>query len=192
MNELHFTAYKSVRDRSVNSPSLASAGRILASTARTVVASHVPPAPVQSACVALLSHPLLAPGEHADLTPHETLMEMPLTVVIFGATGDLARKKLFPALYQLCLLDHLPRSLRIVGYGRTPVDLPAFVAKQCVTGPHVVHCHTVHLPLGALLIPCTMCGAGGYTYYHIWQVSLTCLVAKETPLATSSSGAAGG
>ena len=58
------------------------------------------------------------------------------------------------------MLDHLPRSLRIVGYGRTPVDLPAFVAKQCVTGPHVVHCHTVHLALGALLAPCTMCGTG--------------------------------
>ena len=24
----------------------------------------------------------------------------------------------------------------------------------------MVHCHTVHLPLGALLSPCTMCGTG--------------------------------
>ena len=24
--------------------------------------------------------------------------------------------------------------------------------------PHMAHCHTVHLPLGALLIPRTMCG----------------------------------
>ena len=75
---------------------------------------------------------LLPPGTRADLTDHETLMAMPLTVVIFGATGDLARKKLFPALYQLVLLGHLPRSLRIVGYGRSAVDLSAFVAKQCV------------------------------------------------------------
>ena len=29
---------------------------------------------------------------------------MPVSVVIFGATGDLAKKKLFPALYQLILL----------------------------------------------------------------------------------------
>ena len=28
------------------------------------------------------------------------------------------------------------------------------------TGPHMLHAHTVHLPLGALLIPCTVCGAG--------------------------------
>ena len=27
-------------------------------------------------------------------------------------------------------------------------------------GPHMVHSHTVHLPLGALLSPCTMCGTG--------------------------------
>jgi hypothetical protein len=26
---------------------------------------------------------------------------MPFSIVIFGATGDLARKKLFPALYQV-------------------------------------------------------------------------------------------
>ena len=25
----------------------------------------------------------------------------------------------------------------------------------------MVHCHTVHLPIGALLSPCTMCGTGG-------------------------------
>ena len=45
-----------------------------------------------------------------------------------------------------------------------------------------MHAHAVHLALGGLLIPCTKWRAGGYTYYHIWQVSLTCLVAKETPL----------
>ena len=38
----------------------------------------------------------------------------------------------FPALYQLCRYGHLPRTLDIVGYGRSDVDLPAFVQKQCV------------------------------------------------------------
>merc|ERR1740139_1667017 len=64
-------------------------------------------------------------GRVTDLTDHETLQAMPLSVVVFGATGDLAKKKLFPALYQLCLLGHLPR------YRRNAVALPAFVAKQC-------------------------------------------------------------
>ena len=57
---------------------------------------------------------------------------MPFSIIIFGATGDLARKKLFPALYQLVLLGHFPRTLNIVGYGRSKVNLEEFVAKQCV------------------------------------------------------------
>ena len=31
---------------------------------------------------------------------------------------------------------------------------------ECGPGPHMVPSHTVHLPLGALLTPCTMCGTG--------------------------------
>ena len=57
---------------------------------------------------------------------------IPFCVIIFGATGDLARKKLFPALYQLVLLGHLPRALKIVGYGRSKVQLDDFLKKQCV------------------------------------------------------------
>jgi len=71
-------------------------------------------------------------NEVPDLTDKPTLMSMPLTVVVFGATGDLAKKKLFPALYQLCLMGHLPRNVNIVGYGRSAVDVPKFIEKQCV------------------------------------------------------------
>ena len=42
----------------------------------------------------------------------------------------------------------------------------------CEAAPHMGHSHTVHLPLGALLIWRTVCGAGGYAYYHIWQVEV--------------------
>lgn len=40
----------------------------------------------------------------------------PLTVVIVGASGDLTRRLLFPALHRLISLGRLPRSLHIVGY----------------------------------------------------------------------------
>ena len=40
------------------------------------------------------------------------------TVVIFGATGDLARRKLLPALFQLWCKGRLPHSFRIVGFAR--------------------------------------------------------------------------
>ena len=32
------------------------------------------------------------------------------------------------------------------------------VIRRFRPGPHTVHCHTMHLPLGALLFPCTVCG----------------------------------
>ncbi len=41
-----------------------------------------------------------------------------IDLVIFGASGDLAARKLFPALYQLEYCHHLPDELRIVGVGR--------------------------------------------------------------------------
>jgi len=60
----------------------------------------------------------------------------PLSVVIFGATGDLARKKLYPALFQLLYgcpdAPLLPRNVKIIGYGRGKEDLQAFLKKQCV------------------------------------------------------------
>jgi glucose-6-phosphate 1-dehydrogenase len=40
-------------------------------------------------------------------------------VVIFGASGDLTRRKLAPAIYNLALEDLLPDGFAVVGYGRT-------------------------------------------------------------------------
>ena len=40
------------------------------------------------------------------------------TLVIFGATGDLARKKLFPALFELHKAKMLPEHITIIGAGR--------------------------------------------------------------------------
>ncbi len=45
----------------------------------------------------------------------------PCTVVLFGVTGDLASRKLLPALYDLACHDVLPRGFTIVGYGRKPM-----------------------------------------------------------------------
>ncbi len=42
----------------------------------------------------------------------------PTTVVIFGGTGDLARRKLLPALFQLVCKGRLPDRFRIVGFAR--------------------------------------------------------------------------
>ena len=42
----------------------------------------------------------------------------PCVMVIFGATGDLTKRKLFPALYNLAKDGHMPPNFAIVGVGR--------------------------------------------------------------------------
>lgn len=43
----------------------------------------------------------------------------PTTIVIFGVTGDLAKKKLIPALWNLYKNNHLPKNFAIVGFARS-------------------------------------------------------------------------
>jgi glucose-6-phosphate 1-dehydrogenase len=50
----------------------------------------------------------------------------PVTVVIFGASGDLARRKLIPALYQLEAAGYLPDEYAVVGFSRTPMTDDAY------------------------------------------------------------------
>jgi glucose-6-phosphate 1-dehydrogenase len=45
---------------------------------------------------------------------------MAVTLVIFGASGDLTSRKLVPALFQLSRKDRLPKDTAIVGFSRTP------------------------------------------------------------------------
>lgn len=44
----------------------------------------------------------------------------PVTFVLFGSTGDLAKRKIFPALYNLFLEQKLPHSFSMIGLGRKP------------------------------------------------------------------------
>lgn len=47
---------------------------------------------------------------------------MGCTFLIFGASGDLTKRKLIPALYQLFRKQRLPNNSRIVGLSRTPMN----------------------------------------------------------------------
>ncbi|RYJ05372.1 MAG: glucose-6-phosphate dehydrogenase, partial [Actinomycetales bacterium] len=49
-------------------------------------------------------------SEETTLPPH--------VLVLFGATGDLARRKLFPGLYHLAEAGRLPESFAVIGSGR--------------------------------------------------------------------------
>src|SRR5688572_18809961 len=54
----------------------------------------------------------------------------PCLVVIFGATGDLAHRKIFPAFYNLRRAGLLPLETSIVGYSRRPYTDEAFAAEM--------------------------------------------------------------
>ncbi|KAG8344996.1 putative glucose-6-phosphate 1-dehydrogenase [Trypanosoma vivax] len=49
------------------------------------------------------------------------LKDRALTILVLGASGDLAKKKTFPALFQLYCNGFLPATTNIVGYARTKI-----------------------------------------------------------------------
>lgn len=81
------------------------------------------------------------------------------TVVVFGASGDLAKRKTFPALFNLFRHGHLKAPFKIIGYARTEMTKEEFI-KNIIpfidqTGPDfdpavleafLKHCSYVHGP----------------------------------------------
>src|SRR5436190_13252499 len=51
--------------------------------------------------------------------------KFPQVVVLFGATGDLSRRKLLPGLYHLCTAGFIP-GCRIIGVSLDEIDADAF------------------------------------------------------------------
>ena len=52
----------------------------------------------------------------------------PCTVVIFGASGDLTKRKLVPALYSLARERLVPPGLTVLGFARRPIGDDGFRA----------------------------------------------------------------
>ena len=61
-------------------------------------------------------------------------MTQPLTVVIFGASGDLTGRKLVPALFNLARKGRLPEEARILGVSRTEFSDEAFREQLATKG----------------------------------------------------------
>src|SRR5690606_37049658 len=51
----------------------------------------------------------------------------PLAIIILGATGDLTKRKLIPALYHLSKIDALPANTQIYAFARRPYTNQSFV-----------------------------------------------------------------
>ncbi|MCB1843050.1 MAG: glucose-6-phosphate dehydrogenase, partial [Halioglobus sp.] len=54
---------------------------------------------------------------------------MSCDLLVVGGEGDLALRKLYPALYSLWVSDCLPRDIRIFGMARRPMTQPDFLAR---------------------------------------------------------------
>src|ERR1043165_1416800 len=68
-------------------------------------------------------------GEHVTI-PQESddRHAPPATVVIFGASGDLTRRKLIPAIESLARHNRLTERFAVVGVARTPMDDDQFIS----------------------------------------------------------------
>jgi len=74
------------------------------------------PAKVAEGAPATKEEVVQAPGEAA---PAAKYLAESLTILVIGASGDLAKKLTAPALYQLFTRDYLPKQMTIVGYARS-------------------------------------------------------------------------
>jgi glucose-6-phosphate 1-dehydrogenase len=78
---------------------------------------------VDTQSVATEDNPLLE-GLRLRRTPE------PCVLAIFGASGDLTRRKIFPALYSLAMRKLLPEQFGVVGIARTEQSTEEFVASM--------------------------------------------------------------
>jgi len=62
--------------------------------------------------------------------PARTAKSPPCALVVFGATGDLTRRKLMPALYTLATGGHLPDAFAVVGCARRDWDRAGFAGRM--------------------------------------------------------------
>ncbi|MGB5862942.1 MAG: glucose-6-phosphate dehydrogenase [Sulfitobacter sp.] len=58
----------------------------------------------------------------------------PFDLVIFGVTGDLARRKILPGLFHRFLVGQMPESARVIGASRTEMDVAQFreMVRECL------------------------------------------------------------
>ncbi len=70
-----------------------------------------------------------ADEEAMDPGHHNAVPRDPLSIVIVGASGDLAQRKILPALFALFCQDYLPERWNIFGFSRTAMSTEAFREK---------------------------------------------------------------
>mmetsp|Transcript_31009 Transcript_31009/g.75869 ORF Transcript_31009/g.75869 Transcript_31009/m.75869 type:complete len:565 (-) Transcript_31009:69-1763(-) len=67
--------------------------------------------------------------DEAAQLERDDVWQSELTVVVIGASGDLAKKKTYPALFTLFEQDLLPPHAHVIGFARSKLDADAFRAR---------------------------------------------------------------
>jgi len=80
---------------------------------------------IMSGCVTVVCTPPFSLRSTSRPSSPMTIKEH-LNVVVFGASGDLAKKKTFPALFSLHSEGLLPESVNIIGYARSKISEEEF------------------------------------------------------------------
>jgi glucose-6-phosphate 1-dehydrogenase len=78
----------------------------------------------------LLIRNLQLKGGTLPVTANSSVAPEPFSLVIFGASGDLTRRKLMPAIYGLFIDGLLPQGFSVVGFARTEKTDDAFRAEM--------------------------------------------------------------
>jgi glucose-6-phosphate 1-dehydrogenase len=99
-------------------------------------------------------------------------MPTPLSLVIFGASGDLTARKLIPALYHLFIKGRLPEETRIVGVSRSPFSDDQFrarlIAKRELLPPDWDHKKWDQFARRLFYVPGDAASAGGLEKLKSW------------------------
>ncbi|KIO25023.1 hypothetical protein M407DRAFT_244236 [Tulasnella calospora MUT 4182] len=80
--------------------------------------------------MAHLGHHRRESGLIPSMLAHSHELQSNTLIVVLGASGDLAKKKTFPALFGLYREGFLPNDLHIVGYARTKMDKEEFHKRE--------------------------------------------------------------
>ena len=101
-----------------------------------------------------------------------TLIKEPFDVIVFGGRGDLAKRKLLPALYSLDLEGHLPAEGRILACSRGSVSREAFVKlveDSCFTEAKLPRVDAIWARFAARLDYITLDATDGSSYRDLFK-----------------------
>ena len=104
----------------------------------------------------------------------------PTVFIIFGANGDLTKRKLIPALYNLASSHHLPEQFHIIGVDCVPMSTQEFRDK-IHQDLHELTARPIDLKVSEWLLQRLDYLSGDFRSPHTFQKLATCLGAMKKP-----------